>query len=92
MSENVMLSACPSLHFGRIEDVEIDVLIPPMKHDTVYMDLDHYAVKSYNAMQAALAINAIDSERVGSVGQHRLISCSFIPHLDPGLPFSPKCT
>jgi hypothetical protein len=31
------------------------------------MDLDAYAVKSYNAMQASIAINAIDSEREGLV-------------------------
>ncbi|KAG6376419.1 hypothetical protein JVT61DRAFT_2406 [Boletus reticuloceps] len=51
----------------RIEDVENDVLLPPMRHDIIRMDLDGYALKSYNAMQAALAINAIDSEREGTV-------------------------
>ncbi|KAF8447641.1 P-loop containing nucleoside triphosphate hydrolase protein [Boletus edulis BED1] len=50
----------------RIEDVESDVLLPPMRHDIIRMDLDGYALKSYNAMQAALAINAIDSEREGT--------------------------
>ncbi|KAF8559866.1 hypothetical protein OG21DRAFT_1402064 [Imleria badia] len=50
----------------RIEDVEDDVLLPPMRHVIIYMDLDSYALKSYNAMQAALAINAIDSEREGT--------------------------
>lgn len=55
------------LHFIRIEDVENDVLLPPMRHDIIYLDLDIYALKSYNAMQAALAINAIDSEREGAV-------------------------
>ncbi|KAF8136675.1 hypothetical protein EV363DRAFT_1447032 [Boletus edulis] len=50
----------------RIEDVENDVLLPPMRHDIIRMDLDGYALKSYNAMQAALAINAIDSEREGT--------------------------
>ncbi|KAG9318758.1 P-loop containing nucleoside triphosphate hydrolase protein [Chiua virens] len=49
----------------RIEDVENDVLLPPMQHEIVYMDLGKYALKSYNAMQAGLAINAIDSERQG---------------------------
>ncbi|KAG8217792.1 hypothetical protein J3R82DRAFT_5955 [Butyriboletus roseoflavus] len=49
----------------RIEDVENDVLLPPMKHDIIYMDLDNYALKSYNALQAAVAINAIDSQRTG---------------------------
>ncbi|KAH7889500.1 P-loop containing nucleoside triphosphate hydrolase protein [Phlebopus sp. FC_14] len=49
----------------RIEDVEKDIILPPMRHDTVYMDLGQYALKSYNAMQASIAINAIDSERRG---------------------------
>lgn len=47
----------------RIEDVEKEVIIPPMRHTPIYMDLDAYAAKSYNAMQASIAINAIDSER-----------------------------
>ncbi|KAG0701768.1 P-loop containing nucleoside triphosphate hydrolase protein [Suillus ampliporus] len=47
----------------RIEDVEKEVVLPPMQHIPIYMDLDAYAVKSYNAMQASIAINAIDSER-----------------------------
>ncbi|KAH0827105.1 hypothetical protein J3R83DRAFT_4791 [Lanmaoa asiatica] len=50
----------------RIEDVENDVLLPPMKHDMIYMDLDNYALKSYNAMQASLVINAVDSKREGT--------------------------
>ncbi|KIJ69192.1 hypothetical protein HYDPIDRAFT_179066 [Hydnomerulius pinastri MD-312] len=47
----------------RIEDVEKDIILPPMRHDTIYMDLSDFALKSYNAMQAGIAINAIDSER-----------------------------
>ena len=34
-----------------------------MHHMPIYMDLDAYAAKSYNAMQAGIVINAIDSER-----------------------------
>lgn len=34
-----------------------------MLHTPIYMDLGVYAAKSYNAMQAGIAINAIDSER-----------------------------
>ncbi|KAI6028583.1 SNF2 family N-terminal domain-containing protein [Pisolithus orientalis] len=47
----------------RVQDLEKDVVLPPMKHEFVYMDLSEYALKSFNAMQAAVAINAIDSER-----------------------------
>lgn len=52
------------------------MLLPPMRHDIVYMDLDSYALKSYNAMQASLAINAIDSEREGTVGRYRSVLCN----------------
>ncbi|KAI6045621.1 hypothetical protein EDC04DRAFT_2634069 [Pisolithus marmoratus] len=47
----------------RVQDLEKDVVLPPMKHEIVYMDLSEYALKSYNAMQAGIVINAIDSER-----------------------------
>ncbi|OJA17037.1 hypothetical protein AZE42_03572 [Rhizopogon vesiculosus] len=46
-----------------IEDVEKEIVIPPMRHTSIYMDLNAYAAKSYNAMQAGIAVNAIDSER-----------------------------
>ncbi|KAG6334513.1 hypothetical protein ID866_4566, partial [Astraeus odoratus] len=47
----------------RVEDVEQDVCLPPMKHEVVYMDLSEYALQSYNALQAGIVINAVDSER-----------------------------
>ncbi|PFH51695.1 hypothetical protein AMATHDRAFT_142017 [Amanita thiersii Skay4041] len=49
----------------RIDDIENDVILPPVIHNSVILDLEPYAVKSYNAMQAALAINAVDSQRTG---------------------------
>ncbi|KAF9652886.1 hypothetical protein BDM02DRAFT_3088163 [Thelephora ganbajun] len=48
----------------RIEDVERDVVLPPLKQDIVWLDLDDFSRKSYNAMQAVIAINAIDTQRV----------------------------
>lgn len=89
---NVLSLSRAYLQLARIEDVENDVLLPPMEHNMIYMDLDNYALRSYNAMQASLAINAIDSQREGRVGQHRLILCCSVAQLVSALPFPPKCT
>ena len=43
--------------------MEQDVRLPFLDHETVLLDMDHYAVKTYNLIQATIAVNAIDSER-----------------------------
>ena len=53
----------------RIEDVERDVVLPPLKQDIAWLDLDDFSRKSYNAMQAIIAINAIDTQRVDVVSR-----------------------
>ena len=51
----------------RIEDVERDVVLPPLKQDIIWLDLGDFSRKSYNAMQAIVAVNAIDTQRVDVV-------------------------
>lgn len=48
----------------RIEDVERDITLPPLRHETVLLDMDTYGTITYNVMQAQVVINAVDSERV----------------------------
>lgn len=47
----------------RIEDIEKDVLLPPMKEETILLDLDPYAQISFNVFLSSIVINAVDSER-----------------------------
>ena len=68
LTDNVIECNCAVNY--RIEDIEKEVVLPAINQEIVLMDLDPYAVLSYNAMQAIVAINAIDSERRDEV-------CSF---------------
>ncbi|KAF8329753.1 P-loop containing nucleoside triphosphate hydrolase protein [Cantharellus anzutake] len=49
----------------RAEDLDHELDLPPYTHSTILLDLDYYAAKTYNMMQTAIAVNAVDSERTG---------------------------
>ena len=71
--------------------MDADVMLPPITQETVLLDLDPIVLKSYNALQAAVAVNAIDSERkdqastlIEVLSNWYLCSEAFL-----GLPFPP---
>ncbi|KAI0332592.1 hypothetical protein GY45DRAFT_1369061 [Cubamyces sp. BRFM 1775] len=47
----------------RIEDVESEVRLALLDNQIALLDMDPMAVKTYNIMQAIIAVNAVDSER-----------------------------
>lgn len=51
----------------RIDDIEDEITLPPLVQETVLLDLEPTAAKTYNLLQALVAVNAVDSERTGAV-------------------------
>ncbi|KAJ4484665.1 SNF2 family N-terminal domain-containing protein [Lentinula edodes] len=47
----------------QISDVEKEITLPKLTQESVLLDLDPLMTISYNALQAGIALNAIDSER-----------------------------
>ena len=45
----------------------MEVVLPALTKEDVFLDLEPYAIKSYNAQVANIITNAIDSEREGIV-------------------------
>ena len=58
--------------FPRIEEVEQDIVLPPLKESTVLLDLHPYSLIHFNLLQAVVAVNAVDSERTDIVSIHIL--------------------
>ena len=65
----------------RIEDVEKEIVLPSLSQEIILLDLDPYALKTYNVMQAAIVLNAVDSERVDQVRSQVTLSCTAFNHI-----------
>lgn len=59
----ISYSVCTLISVCRIEDVESEVQLALLNHKTVLLDMDPLAVKTYNLIQATIAVNVVDSER-----------------------------
>ena len=59
----------------RVSDIEKEIELPPLRNEIVLLDMDPFGKKTYNVIQASIAINAIDSERTDRV-RMKSVSCS----------------
>jgi hypothetical protein len=64
-----------------------------MTQENILLDLDPLAAKSYNALQAAIAINAVDSERKDQARDFNLCRqlSTYLSILSPGLLVPSEC-
>ena len=51
----------------RISDIERHVKLPPCSEEVVLLDLSEHSQLMYNVLLSAVAVNAVDSERVDQV-------------------------
>ncbi|KAG8863073.1 hypothetical protein FRB96_009253 [Tulasnella sp. 330] len=49
----------------RKEDIEAELVLPPLDHQIVRLGMDAYQAITYNVIQSLVVVNAIDSERCG---------------------------
>ncbi|KAI0070956.1 hypothetical protein K474DRAFT_1776489 [Panus rudis PR-1116 ss-1] len=65
----------------QIADVEQDILLPFLNYENVLLDLDPYAVLSYNVLQAGIVVNAVNSEREDQDYLFHASNATFLQHL-----------
>jgi hypothetical protein len=58
----------------RVQDIEKEIALPCLHKEVVILDMDPFGKKTYNVIQAAIAVNAVDSERTDQVSLRALLS------------------
>lgn len=80
-------ACCDNHDYHRIDEIESDIVLPPLRELTVLLDLDKYALMSFNLLQALVAVNAVDSERTDMVNLFRSETAQIVLYvLSTGLP------